>query len=343
MLLLLIIGLAFLAALLTTAYLTRPDAVLRLVGMPNERSLHDKPTPHTGGIGILIGTLVSGMLCSLIYVLPNGFHWLLLGAGLVALISLIDDIRPVPPLYRLILHILAAWLLLSPGGFLPVSLVLPGTEWLWPELLALLLCLGFVIWMLNLYNFMDGMDGFSGGMAVFGFAGYALLGWLADAPLFTALNLCIVLASLGFLAFNFPPARIFMGDAGASTLGFLAAAFALWAERDGIMPLWAAALIFSPFIADATFTLLRRLLKGEKVWQAHKTHCYQRLVELGWGHRKTVLWEYAVMLAAACSGVMTVFLPIWAQWFVLIGWLTVYISLIQLVKWLENSPISATD
>lgn len=334
--LLLIVIPAFLIALFVTAYLSRPDAVLRFVGMPNERSLHEKPTPHTGGIGVLSGLLVSVIIWSLWYPPSANFGWLCLGTFMVAAISLFDDIHPIAPLYRLVVHALAAGLVLSVGGLLPDTLNLPGINWGWPTFIAWLFGLGFIIWMVNLYNFMDGMDGFSGGMTVFGFAGYAVVGWLADATAFAALNLCIAAAAGGFLVWNFPPARIFMGDTGASTIGFLAAVIGLWAEREGIMPLWMAVLIFSPFIVDATFTLARRLLKKEKIWRAHKTHCYQRLVESGWGHRRTVLWEYVLMLATCCTAILAGFMSPWTQWGILLGWGIAYVGLIALVHWIEK-------
>ena len=96
-----------------------------------------------------------------------------------------------------------------------------------------------------------------------------------------------------------------MGDVGSSTLGLLAAAFSLWGARDGVFPFWVAILVFSPFIADASVTLVRRLLRGEKIWQAHKTHYYQKLVQAGWGHRKTVLVEYAIMIGCGITALLS--------------------------------------
>jgi len=183
----------------------------------------------------------------------------------------------------------------------------------------------FIVWMINLYNFMDGMDGFAAGMAVSGFGFIALLGWLSGDAWFAQVNLIIATASLGFLIFNFPPARIFMGDVGSSTLGFMAAAFSLWGVRTGLYPFWAAVLIFSPFIADATVTLIRRILKGEKFWKAHKTHYYQRLVQAGWGHHKTLVVEYGIMLACGISALVSVDASATVQVAVLSFWFLFYI------------------
>jgi UDP-N-acetylmuramyl pentapeptide phosphotransferase/UDP-N-acetylglucosamine-1-phosphate transferase len=160
--------------------------------------------------------------------------------------------------------------------------------------------------MLNLYNFMDGIDGLAGGMAVFGFGALAVLGWIAAAPGFALLSLSIAVASLGFLVFNFPPARIFMGDVGAGTLGFLAGLLTLWGVRAGIFPFWVGVLVFSPFIVDASWTLLRRLATGEKPWQAHRAHAYQRLVQAGWNHRRTTLCEYGLMIICGLSAILVI-------------------------------------
>jgi UDP-N-acetylmuramyl pentapeptide phosphotransferase/UDP-N-acetylglucosamine-1-phosphate transferase len=131
-----------------------------------------------------------------------------------------------------------------------------------------------------------------------------------------------------------------MGDTGASTLGFWAGALILWADGRDVFPFWAGVLVFSPFIVDATVTLLRRLLAGEKVWQAHRSHYYQRLVQLGWGHRKTVLSEYAVMLAAGLSGLILLLAenPAWVLPG-LTGWAAVYVGLALLVGRMEREQL----
>jgi len=169
------------------------------------------------------------------------------------------------------------------------------------------------------------MDGFAGGMAAFGFGTFAVMGWTAGHDAFLAVSLIIAAASAGFLFFNFPPARIFMGDVGSSTLGLLAATLSLWGVRDGIFPFWIAFLVFSPFIVDATVTLFRRLLRGDKIWQAHKTHFYQRLVQAGWGHRKTVLFEYAIMLGCAVTSLWSLRAPAQIQLAAFSGWAVAYL------------------
>jgi UDP-N-acetylmuramyl pentapeptide phosphotransferase/UDP-N-acetylglucosamine-1-phosphate transferase len=180
---------------------------------------------------------------------------------------------------------------------------------------------------------MDGMDGLAAGMAVIGFSCYAIMGWLSGNWQFAQSSLVVAAASAGFLFFNFPPARIFMGDVGSSTLGLLAAAFSLWGVRDGVFPFWAAILIFSPFIADASVTLVRRMIRGEKIWQAHKTHYYQKLAQAGWGHRKTALTEYAIMVGCGVTALSSQHATVILQMILLAGWVLFYVIFFPWVSW----------
>ncbi|EIJ44291.1 UDP-N-acetylmuramyl pentapeptide phosphotransferase/UDP-N-acetylglucosamine-1-phosphate transferase [Beggiatoa alba B18LD] len=329
---------AFFIALGLTRQFTRPDAFLYVVNIPNQRSLHTRPTPITGGVAFLSGFAGAMFLMYFFYMeIQSHLLWIYLGALLIALISFLDDCYELSALKRLIIHIIATLLLLSQGGYWLTHLLLPNIAWLLPEGLQIVLSLFFVVWMINLYNFMDGMDGFAGGMAIIGFGTFAILGGLKGDMVFMLVNLLLISAVAGFLVFNFPPAKIFMGDTGSSTLGFLAAALSLWGQRYGIFPLWIAVLIFSPFIVDATVTLFKRLLRGEKIWQAHKTHYYQRLVQLGWGHRRTVLVEYGLMCACSLSALSALYFSPITQWILIIMWIVSYVGLMLAVSQLEAS------
>lgn len=274
-------------------------------------------------------------------VVPVAVFWIA-GTGLVvAIVSFLDDRFSVPVLYRIIVHFIAAGVLVYAGLGLD-SFNLPGTVLSLGYTAGSLLTLLIVVWLVNLYNFMDGMDGFAGGMALAGFGTYAVLGWMAGDQAFASMSLIIVMAAAGFLVLNFPPARIFMGDTGSSLFGFLAAAFALWADRDGIFPLWIGVLVFSPFIVDATVTLFRRTYRKEKIWQAHKSHYYQRLVQLGWGHRKTVLWEYALMALCGVSAIWAMSLSSAMQWGIIGFWVICYGGLIGWVTRIEHRVRSSS-
>ena len=184
---------------------------------------------------------------------------------------------------------------------MPAETVQPTPLIFWVAFHVAVLAVLAIVWAANLYNFMDGADGLAGGMALFGFGSYAIAAFLSGADLYGVLCASIAAASAGFLVFNFPPARIFMGDAGSVPLGFLAGALGVLGWSRGYWPLWFPLLVFAPFVCDATLTLLRRILRRERVWQAHKEHYYQRLVRMGFGHRGTAWIEYAAM--AGCAGV----------------------------------------
>lgn len=281
---------------------------------PNERSLHDRPMPRVGGIALMSGVLLAAATILTLRV------WIVIAAAL-ALVSYLDDSRGLPVLTRLAAHAAAAAVFLF--------LVIEGVPWylLGPMFLGM-------VWMTNLYNFMDGSDGLAGGMALFGFSGYALAAWWGGEAELASGFACIALASAGFLLFNFPPARVFLGDAGSIPLGFLAAACGITGWRRELWPLWFPLLVFSPFVVDATLTLARRLLRGERVWKAHHDHYYQRLVRLGWGHRRTALAEYGLMFACVVAGLAGLGFGKEAIWPLLAGAVLLY--LIAIV-WLERA------
>jgi UDP-N-acetylmuramyl pentapeptide phosphotransferase/UDP-N-acetylglucosamine-1-phosphate transferase len=331
-----LIMVAFLVSAFLTLYFSYPETRLPFLDKPNKRSLHKSPIPATGGIAILSALSISTLLASQYYSPMPDFFWIWIGTFIIAGVSFVDDCKPISPSSRLIVHFFAAFLLLSQGKLGLTYELLPGLIWTWESILQVSFSFLFVVWMLNLYNFMDGMDGFAGGMTIFGFGTLALLGYLADHQFFMVMNLIITAATSGFLVLNFPPARIFMGDVGSSSLGFLAAAFSLWGSREGIFPLWIAILLFSPFIVDATITLIRRLLRKEKIWLPHKTHYYQRLVQLGWGHKRTVLWQYVLMAACSISALFAINLSSHAQWILLICWAIIYMLLMYFVNYLEQ-------
>jgi len=315
---------AFVISVALTRRFCDPASRLHVLDHPNERSLHSRPTPRTGGVAIFVALSVAVGLCGLGVGLTSSLlYGLGAGAGLVAALSFLDDRKGLPVSVRLPGHLVAAALLVIGGLFLP-GFSLPGLAWYWPEWLGILFSLLFLVWMINLYNFMDGMDGFAAGMAVIGFGTFAVLGYLASNQLFLALNLIVVSAAAGFLWFNYPPARIFMGDTGSSLLGLLAGGLSIWGAREGVFPFWVALLVFSPFIVDATVTLLRRLGRGERVWQAHKSHYYQRLVQSVWGHKKTVLYEYVLMLACGLSALLAQHLNLQGQAALILFWCLVY-------------------
>ena len=275
---------AFIVTTLAVGWLARTRAARLALDEPNARSLHTKPVPRTGGIGLLLGIAAGWILAG------ASLHWAMwVGAAVVIVVSLLDDFRGLSAAVRLAAHLLASTLAAMAllGGGSPLLLV------------GAVLAIG---WMCNLYNFMDGSDGLAGGMALFGFLAYAVAAWLAGSTQLALLNFAISAAAAGFLVHNFHPARIFLGDAGSVPLGFLAATLGLNGWLQGDWAWWFPLLVFSPFIVDASVTLARRMLSGARVWEAHRDHYYQRMVQLGLGHRSTALTEYAVMAACSIAG-----------------------------------------
>ncbi len=277
-------ALAFVLTFALLRFLLLPATQRWFLDHPNQRSLHASPIPRTGGLAIVPGA-AAGMLWV-------GSAWLYaIPALALLLLSVVDDWRSLSAPVRLLGHLAAA--------FAFVYLAFAGLGI--PTLLLLGLGVG---WMTNLYNFMDGADGLAGGMALFGFGFYALAAWTGGQPGFALVNLCIAAAAGAFLLFNFPPARIFMGDGGSIPLGFLAAALGLTGWRDGLWPSWFPVVVFGPFVVDASVTLLRRGLRGEKVWEAHRSHYYQRLILMGWSHRRAALAEYALMAGSGAAALL---------------------------------------
>jgi UDP-GlcNAc:undecaprenyl-phosphate GlcNAc-1-phosphate transferase len=278
--------------------------------VPNERSLHEAPVPRIGGVGMMAGIL-SGW--ALMFRMLE--WWVVLPAAMLFAVSLVDDMHGLSVRKRLAVHVSAALLLVFGSGMLLQS-----------PLLAVLLLLA-VVWMTNLYNFMDGSDGLAGGMAFFGFNMYGAASLMHGDIDQAMLDFAVSAAALGFLFHNFPPAKVFMGDAGSIPLGFIAAALGLLGWKNDTWPAWFPILVFSPFIVDTTVTLVRRSLRGAKVTEAHREHYYQRLVQMGWGHRKVAIAEYALMFASGVSAV-------WAErqsgeipWGLVLAWSGIYATL----------------
>ena len=306
---------AFSVAALAVSWLARSRASRVALDEPNARSLHTTAVPRTGGIGLLLGIAAGWAIIA--PQLP--WAWWAALALLIA-VSLLDDLRGLSAVVRLAAHLLAAALaavaLIPSPGALPVIVIA-------------VLAIG---WMCNLYNFMDGSDGLAGGMAVSGFLFFAIAAALAGSTQFALLNLAVAAAAAGFLLHNFHPARIFLGDAGAVPLGFLAATLGLigWLQRDWTW--WFPLLVFSPFIVDASMTLARRLFSGARVWEAHRDHYYQRLVQLGLGHRGTALAEYALMAACGSAALWAMTLATGAQYAVLAAAGVLYAGLIAVIE-----------
>lgn len=333
-----LLGLCFVSSLVLLWLFTRSRLAGFVLDQPNARSLHQKPVPRIGGLAIILPVMVAQL------------YWVGISAVLVCLmilmgISLLDDRFSLSASKRLLVHALTALLFVTDSGQFAL--------FAWPNMpmpnmggwLIAILMIGCLVWMTNLYNFMDGSDGLAGGMAVFGFSTYAGLLMNAGQIGYAVLSMCVVVCSLAFLLFNFHPAKIFMGDSGSIPLGFLAGAIGWFGVVNAIWGWWFPIVVFAPFVVDASVTLMRRLLMGENIFQAHRSHYYQKLVQIGFGHRNTALAEYGLM-AGCCL------LAIWINlvcpenyWYALSGLVLVLVLLMHWVErhWFEFAAMSAVN
>lgn len=275
------------------AWLVMRNALrLGLVQAPNDRSSHSAPTPTGGGLGIAAGTSIAGL--PLLLVLPLAAATTLIASLLVAAVGFADDRKPLAIRWRLGAQTLGFGLVI---GSLPLDGFAHQTGMLWPDaILFAVLVLGGVGF-INLFNFMDGIDGLAGSEAVFVLlAAIALM--LAPMPILYAHPVLwwmggAAAAALGFLVFNWPPARLFMGDAGSTFLGFMLAAFAFFTVASGWLTLPQWTLLTAAFLADGLATLLHRLWRREPLHEAHRRHAYQQQATR-FGHRRVSLAFLAI-------------------------------------------------
>lgn len=263
-----------LVAWILTGQLRRYALAKNIIDVPNARSSHSIPTPRGGGVAIVLSYLLTIPLLATFDIIGWRECWAVLGAGgAVAVLGFLDDHGHIAARWRLLGHFsAAAWVLYFVGGMPPLIIFNFDLELGWVGH-----CLGvfYIVWLLNLYNFMDGIDGLAGVEAVFVCAGGALLYVLLGYPQNIWILLTLGSTVLGFLIWNLPPARIFMGDAGSGFLGISLAALTLQAAwvNPVLLPAWL--ILLGVFVVDATLTLIRRLLRGEKVYEAHRSHAYQ--------------------------------------------------------------------
>jgi Fuc2NAc and GlcNAc transferase len=257
-----------------TLVLRRYALAKSLMDIPNERSSHSVPTPRGGGVAIVVSFLLAlPVLAGLSLLSPAALYGLLGSGVLVAVIGFADDHGHIAARWRLLGHfIAAAWALYWLNGLPPMSLfgVVVDLGW-FGNVLALV----YLVWMLNLYNFMDGIDGLASAEAISVCVGMCVVYWFSGSVELIWAPLILAAAVGGFLCWNFPPARIFMGDAGSGFLGFLLGGLALQAAWKVPESFWSWMILLGVFIVDATWTLIRRFARGDKVSQAHRSHAYQ--------------------------------------------------------------------
>lgn len=263
-----------LLSLALTAALRRYALSRSIIDIPNARSSHTIPTPRGGGVAIVMTFLLSLPVFGALELVPWQQLIAIGGSGaIVAVIGFMDDHGHIAARWRLLGHFAAGiWALAWLGGLPPIVFfgITLNLHWI-GNFLAVI----YLVWLLNLYNFMDGIDGIASVEALSACLSACLLYGLSGASTLIWGPLTMAVAVVGFLYWNFPPARIFMGDAGSGFLGIALGVLSLqaaWASSDLF---WAWLILLGVFIVDATFTLIRRLLRGDKVYEAHRSHAYQ--------------------------------------------------------------------
>jgi Fuc2NAc and GlcNAc transferase len=267
-----------------TGVMRRYALVRRLLDTPNARSSHRAPVPRGGGVAIVVSALSGSVaLWWLDAVTGRALAGLVLGGLLVAAVGYLDDHRDVRARWRIVVHGLAATgLLVAVGGLSPLAFLGMTVA---PGIIGGVVVWLSTVWIVNLYNFMDGIDGIAAIEAVTVCAGAVVLLGVSGAPGLAALVAVYGAAALGFLAWNWPPARIFMGDVGSGFLGFSLAGLAVLSWTGTAIPVWSWLILLGAFIVDATVTLLRRIGRRERWYEAHCNHAYQHAARRLGAHR----------------------------------------------------------
>ena len=282
----------FFFSLVLTIFIKQIAIKKSLLAIPNERSSHVKPIPHGGGIAIAI-TWFLGLVYLFIYKgLDTKLFEALMVGTVLSVVSFLDDLYELKPTTRLLIQafvsIFGLYLL---GGLVQVDI---GFFSIKNQILTNMLAFFGIMWFINLYNFLDGIDGYAGSEAIF----LALSGWL----FFGGAHFLVLVASVaGFLIFNWHRAKIFMGDVGSTLLGYTIAIFTLYYQNNGVsIFIWL--ILFGLFWFDATLTLVRRYLNHEKLSLAHRKHAYQRLVQSGFPHDQVVFFALSINLVLLILG-----------------------------------------
>jgi len=290
-------GLLFLSLAVTWVILY----YVRLLDHPNERSSHILATPKCGGVGIVV-SFVAGVYLSQLWggqciVPPAVLYSLIIPVLLVASVSLADDIQELTPRFRLLVQVAAGLLFLIMIGVISTS----ATSGMLPVAMKIILIIGGVVWivgMANAFNFMDGIDGLAAGQGLIAAFFFSIIQIGQGECFLGFVSLVLMVGCLGFLAFNFPPAKVFMGDVGSISIGFILGALAVisYQRNPTIDNMLIMPLLMSNFIYDTIITFVRRLIKGECIFQAHRRHLYQKFFSCGFSQRTVTMTNYGMAI-----------------------------------------------
>jgi len=276
-------SLALIFSVFMTGFIRQYSLKNAVLDIPNIRSSHAQPTPVGGGLSITLSILI--VISILFFLNSIGLQFMAAFAGgiLIAVTGWLDDRRHIPALRRALCYFIAAiWAVFCLTGLDHMALGIHIIKL--PQWANIFVVVG-IVWLTNLYNFMDGTDGIAAIQAICAGLPGGLFLILSDQAAIAVIPFVIAGSSVGFLYWNWPPARIFMGDVGSCFLGFTFALLAIVGEQNDAVPIIIWFILLSGFICDATFTLLMRMIKREKWYSAHKSHAYQRVVQMGISHK----------------------------------------------------------
>ena len=315
------------------AHLVRRYALKRqLIDIPNQRSSHDEPTPRGGGLAIVAAFYVGAFVAFLFGYIQTNLVVALSAGLVVAGAGYADDHKNLSPRARLAYHFVAA--LLAIGWLNEWSVLDLGFAELHWGIAGSVIAMFGLVWLTNLFNFMDGTDGIAASETIFGALAMTALTSGTLAPLLLAA------AASGCLVLNWPSARLFMGDVGSGFLGFIVGVFALNAITGEADSPWPLLILVGLFVTDATYTLLRRAIRGEKVWLAHRSHAYQQAARLYGSHRSVLLGTIALNVCwlLPCAYAANIF----PQWALLITFVA-YVPLVALAWYFDAGAAEASN
>lgn len=316
----------YLLVLFTSVFLTyliRTYALKKsLLAIPSERSSHTTPTPHGGGIAIAVTWFLGLFYLFTCKEIEASLFYALMCGSLLSIVSYLDDLYELSPKLRLFVQAVVSIAgLYALGGLTKIDF---GFWVLANPFITNILAFFGIIWFINLYNFLDGIDGYAGSEAIF----LGLAGWLILSGDYF---LVFVVSVLGFLVWNWHKAKIFMGDVGSTLLGYNVAIFAIYSQNNGTS-IFVWLIFFGLFWFDATHTLVRRYCNGEKLSIAHKKHAYQRLTQSGWSHDKVVLFSIGINMVLFILG----YIAFVFQGLTMICFIMTNILLYGIVKWIDT-------
>jgi UDP-GlcNAc:undecaprenyl-phosphate GlcNAc-1-phosphate transferase len=314
---------------------------LNLLDIPGARSSHRTPTPTMGGVAIVVAFFLSTILArfsSVHWVAPGWLVWFAAGAGLVTVVGIIDDFQRLPVLLRLFLYGVAAGMGIA-GGIRLRVIHIPLLGMIEFGIFEIPITVLWVLAVVSFYNFMDGIDGLAAGVGVIVTAFLAYIAWEVGNSDIFILSLLLGSSCLGFTCYNFPPAKMFMGDVGSTFIGYTLAVLALvgnQSEEPGHIPFLVPVLLLGTFLFDTTVTLGRRILRREKWYLSHREHYYQKMTNLGFSHLQIILGEYSLTFLLGISALLYIRAHQALAFPILIIWLLLLIGLTRLIAVLEK-------